>query len=50
MAKPAKIQVNEATGKSNPKGSKIPTPERPVTSDKIKGSRGRYVKVKNVGR
>ena len=50
MAKPASIQVKEATGKSNPRGSTIPTPERKVVSDKVKGPRGRYVQVKKGGR
>ena len=44
MAKPAKLQVKEASGKSNPRGSTIPPPEKPITSNRVKGPRGRFIK------
>ena len=45
MAKSAIVQVKEASGKSNPKGSTIPPPVKRIATNRIKGPRGRYIKM-----
>ena len=45
MAKSASYQVKEATGGTNPKGSRIPPREKSPATTKVRNYRGRYTKV-----